>query len=84
MKRAKLMSNSKEITRRSFLASAATALVSMTTAIKATGRQSLSKTYEFINGRWFDGKKFKSKKVYSVGRFLTFDKPELCRYRWGS
>ena len=75
VKRAKIMSDSKEITRRCFLASAATAFVGMTTAIKATGRQSLLKAYEFVNGRWFDGQKFRNKRFYSVGGALTSKKP---------
>ncbi len=74
MKRAKIMADSKEITRRSFLSSAVTAFVGLTTAIKATGRRS-SKTYEFVNGSWFDGQKFASKKFYSTGGFLTSEKP---------
>lgn len=68
------MSSSKEITRRSFLARA-TAFIGLTTAIKAVDGQSSSKAYSFVNGLWFDGQKFASKKFYSVGGFLTFDKP---------
>ncbi len=68
------MSNSKEITRRSFLSSAATALVGMRTAIKATGQQSPSKTHKFVNGSWFDGQKFGNKRFYSGDGILTSKK----------
>jgi imidazolonepropionase-like amidohydrolase len=74
MKRAKLMSNSKAITRRSFLAGTATAFAGLTTAIKATGRQS-SKAYEFAGGLWFDGQKFRNKRFYSGDGILTTKKP---------
>ena len=34
-----------------------------------------TKTYEFINGNWFDGKDFKRRVFYSVDGFLTDRKP---------
>ena len=68
------MSNSKAITRRSFLAGTATAFAGLTTAIKATGRQS-SKAYEFAGGLWFDGQKFRNKRFYSGDGILTTKKP---------
>ncbi|MDQ2922597.1 MAG: serine hydrolase [Acidobacteriota bacterium] len=34
-----------------------------------------SATYEFINGRWFDGQGFRSKRYYSVNGVLTSKKP---------
>lgn len=35
-----------------------------------------AKNYEFKNGNWFDGKKFKSKTFYSVGSVFSDKKPE--------
>lgn len=67
------MSNAIGITRRCFLASAATASVGMTTAARMAGWQS-AKTYEFVNGRWFDGKEFKLRRFYSVDGLLRSDK----------
>jgi len=32
-------------------------------------------TYEFVNGRWFDGQKFVARKFYTVGGLLTSRKP---------
>ncbi|HEX6188742.1 MAG TPA: amidohydrolase family protein [Pyrinomonadaceae bacterium] len=68
------MSNAREITRRSFLASAATASVGMTTAAKMAGRHWRSKAYEFVNGRWFDGTEFKNRRFYSVGGVLRSER----------
>ena len=68
------MSNARAITRRSFLASAAAASVGMTTAAKMAGRQSPSKAYEFVNGRWFDGQEFKNRRFYSVDGVLRSEK----------
>jgi len=75
MNRAKIVSNSKKLTRRSFLAGAGTAFVGLTTAIKAPSQQSSLKSYEFINGLWFDGQKFRNQRFYSLGGFLTSRKP---------
>ncbi|HEX5703489.1 MAG TPA: amidohydrolase family protein [Pyrinomonadaceae bacterium] len=69
------MSNATEITRRSFLATAAAASVGMTTAAKMAGRRSVSKAYEFVNGRWFDGQGFKNSRFYSVDGVLRSEKP---------
>ncbi|HEY5885503.1 MAG TPA: amidohydrolase family protein [Pyrinomonadaceae bacterium] len=69
------MSDFKEVTRRSFLAGAATAFVGLTTAIETSGWQPPSKVYEFINARWFDGQKFRSGDFYSIGGVLAFKKP---------
>ena len=33
------------------------------------------RSYEFVNGRWFDGQKFIVKKFYAVGGMLTSKKP---------
>jgi hypothetical protein len=41
----------------------------------AGGRQAPPGTYEFINGRWFDGHGFKGGRLYSVGGLLTSKKP---------
>lgn len=35
-----------------------------------------AKTYEFVNGNWFDGKTFKKTKFYSVSGVLTTKRPE--------
>jgi hypothetical protein len=64
------------LSRRTFLASAAAALVSLRQSL-AKGRQSSSKAYEFVNGLWFDGSKFTKKKFYSSGGVLTSRKPAL-------
>lgn len=40
-----------------------------------TGPQPPSKTYEFINGQWFDGQRFRNKTFYSVNGLLTSRKP---------
>jgi len=69
------MSNPKKITRRSFIVNAATGFAGLTTAIKATSGQSLLKSYEFVNGRWFDGQNFKNKRFYSIGGVLSSKKP---------
>lgn len=37
--------------------------------------QTQGKTYEFVNGQWFDGKGFRRKKFYSVGGVLTDKRP---------
>lgn len=37
--------------------------------------QNQSKTFQFINGKWFDGKGFKSKTLYSVNGFFSTKKP---------
>ena len=47
----------------------------MTTAAKMAGRQSLSKAYEFVNGRWFNGEDFKNRRSYSVDGVLKSEKP---------
>jgi len=66
-----------DLSRRSFLTSAAAAaLAGLTLGTKATGQQTtLSKTYEFINGQWFDGQNFRAKRFYSVSGVLTTRKP---------
>ena len=63
-------------TRRSFLAGAAGALVGLTLGpAAAAGRQPSSKPYEFIDGRWFDGRKFRDGRFYSHGGVLTTKRP---------
>lgn len=39
------------------------------------GAAQTSKTYEFTNGKWFDGKQFRDKKFYSVNGLLTEKRP---------
>ena len=41
----------------------------------ANGPQQPSKIYEFINGRWFDGQKFRNKSFYSANGVLSSRKP---------
>lgn len=62
------------LTRRSFLASAGAALVGLTVESGIAGRQPRAQTYEFVNGLWFDGRKFRKKRFYSQGRTLTAGK----------
>ncbi len=66
--------NAEGLTRRSFLTNTAVTLVGLMLGARAVGQQPLSKTYEFINGQWFDGQDFRSKKFYSVGGILTAKK----------
>jgi hypothetical protein len=72
---AKHMSNFKALTRRSLLASAATAFAGMATSIRGISPRSPSKAYEFVHASWFDGQNFRNKRFYSVGRILTSHKP---------
>jgi len=67
--------NDGNLPRRSFLASAAVAILGLALESKASVHQSSAKTYEFLNGRWFDGRRFQKSKFYSVGRVLTTRKP---------
>ncbi|HYP00108.1 MAG TPA: amidohydrolase family protein [Pyrinomonadaceae bacterium] len=39
------------------------------------GAAARRQTYEFVNGRWFDGQKFVARKFYAVGVRLTSRKP---------
>lgn len=63
--------------RRTFLLSATAALAGLKTGLAeaAAGRQPSTKAYEFVNGRWFDGRKFEAKKFYTVNGVLTSRKP---------
>lgn len=63
------------VNRRSFLAGAAAALAGLTLAPEAASLRPASRGYEYVNGRWFDGRKFKDKKFYSDGGVLTARKP---------
>jgi hypothetical protein len=67
--------NAGNLTRRSFLTNAAASLVGLTLGTKAAGQQHSLKTYEFINGNWFDGQKFVRKQFYSVKGIFTAKKP---------
>ena len=71
----KTMSDFKEFTRRSFLISAATAFVGLTTAIEVSGWPPPSKVYEFNNAHWFNSREFRRGRFYSVRGVLTFKKP---------
>jgi len=55
-------SNAEGLTRRSFLTNTAVTLVGIMVGARVFGQQPLSKTYEFINGQWFDGHEFRSKR----------------------
>jgi hypothetical protein len=61
--------------RRSFLVTAGAALLWPCFNLKARGAQASSKSYEFTNGRWFDGQKFADRKFYTVKGTLTSKKP---------
>lgn len=67
--------NAEGLTRRSFLIDTLATLVGLRVATNATGQQPLQKAYEFVNGQWFDGQQFRSKRFYSVNGVLTTRKP---------
>ncbi len=67
--------NSSGLTRRSFLTNTAATFVALALGVKADGQQPTSKTYAFINGRWFDGQNFENKRFYSIKGVLTSQKP---------
>ena len=68
-------SNAEGLTRRSFLTNTAVTLVGIMLGARVFGQQPLSKTYEFIDGQWFDGHEFRSKRLYALGGILTATKP---------
>ena len=63
------------LTRRSFLTNTAATLVGLALGARADGQRQASKTYEFVNGKWFDGRNFENKRFYSVNGVLTSKKP---------
>lgn len=63
------------LNRRSFLFSAAAAVVGAAFVSETTGQQSSSQAYAFINGRWFDGRKCINKNFYSMNGVLTSHQP---------
>ena len=67
--------NAQDLTRRCFLTTTAATLAGLVLGPKAAGQQTSSKTYEFINGRWFGGQNFRDKRFYSVNGVLTARKP---------
>lgn len=67
--------NAEGFTRRSFLTSSAVTLAGVMLGAKTVGQQLSSKTYELINGQWFDGQNFRNKRFYSAGGVLTSKKP---------
>ncbi len=67
--------NGTGLTRRSFLHGGAAALVGVLIGAEARGGQTAAKAHEFVNGRWFDGQKFKVRKFYTQGGVLTSRKP---------
>jgi hypothetical protein len=64
-----------KLTRRTFLADAAATLVGLTLGARADAAQPAPKTYQFINGQWFNGETFRSGGFYSAGGVLTSRKP---------
>src|SRR5882762_8291207 len=68
-------SNAEGLTRRSFLTNTAVVLAGLMLGARVPSQQPLSKTYEFMNGQWFDGHEFRRKRLYSVGGSLTAKKP---------
>jgi len=67
--------NAEVFTRRCFLTTTAATLVGFRLGEKAVGQRPSSKTYEFINGQWFDGQNFSNKRFYSVNGVLISKKP---------
>ncbi len=67
--------NAEVFTRRCFLSITAATLVGLRLGEKAVGQRPSSKTYEFINGQWFDGQNFSNKRFYSVNGVLISKKP---------
>ena len=67
--------NIEGLTRRAFLINTTATLLGLTLATKTPGQQPLPKIYEFVNGQWFDGQKFRRQKFYSVNGVLTAKKP---------
>ena len=63
------------LTRRSFLTNTAATLAGLTLGAKVTGQQPSSRSYEFINGQWFDGENFRGKRFFSVNGVLTSKRP---------
>jgi len=63
------------LTRRSFLTGTAATLVGLMFGTKGADGQAASPTYEFINGNWFNGLKFESRRFYSVKGMLTTKRP---------
>ncbi len=67
--------DSATVTRRSFVAGTSATLVGAMFGWKATGKQLSSKTYELVNGKWFDGWNFRNRRFYSVNGVLTSNDP---------
>lgn len=67
--------NAGGLTRRSFLTNTAATLLGMTFGAKAAGQRPASKTYEFINGKWFDGQDFENRRFYSVDGVFSAKRP---------
>lgn len=65
----------RHLTRRSFLIGTSASLFGLQLRAGAAGQPPASKAYEFINGLWFDGQKFRREKFYSAGGVLTKKKP---------
>jgi hypothetical protein len=62
-------------TRRSFLKSATATLTGIMLGARATGQPPSPNSYEFINGLWFDGQDFRSRRFYAAGGILTSRRP---------
>jgi hypothetical protein len=67
--------NAEGLTRRSFIANTAATLVGAMLGTNVAGQQPSSKTYEFVNGNWFNGQSFRNRRFYSVSGILTSKKP---------
>ncbi|HEX8456419.1 MAG TPA: amidohydrolase family protein [Pyrinomonadaceae bacterium] len=63
------------LTRRAFLANTAAAAFGGLSLAATRQEERPSKTYEFINGQWFDGRTFKQRRFYSVNGWFTSKKP---------
>jgi hypothetical protein len=68
-------SDARGCTRRSFLTGSAAALAGLLLGAETTGQSLSSKTYELINGRWFDGDGFRNRRFYTAGGLLTAKRP---------
>jgi hypothetical protein len=64
-----------ELTRRAFLQGGAAALAGTVIWAEARGLRPAPQAHEFVNGRWFDGQKFRLRKFYTQGGVLTSRKP---------
>ncbi len=63
------------LTRRSFVATATALLASHMPFARSLERQDRTRTYGFLDARWFDSERFRRGDFYSVEGTLTFERP---------